>query len=94
MPLLPPLVIAGADDISVQEYSDLGYQIIIYATTAIVSAVHALLTTYGSLKDTGLTDFKDQQVAEVRTQVEALIDLPEYYQVEAETTEKRSAEGR
>ncbi len=94
VPDVPLLVIAGADDISVQEYSDLGYQIIIYATTAIVSAVHALLTTYGSLKDTGLTDFKAQQVAEVRTQVEALIDLPEYYQVEAETTEKRSAEGR
>ncbi|MEE8290413.1 MAG: isocitrate lyase/PEP mutase family protein [Candidatus Tectomicrobia bacterium] len=94
VPDVPLLVIAGADDISVQEYSDLGYQIIIYATTAIVSAVHALLTTYGSLKETGLTDFKAQQVAEVRTQVEALIDLPEYYQVEAETTEKRSAEGR
>ena len=28
------------------------------------------------------------------SQVEALIDLPEYYQVEAETTEKRSAAGR
>ncbi len=91
VPDVPLLVIAGADDISVQEYEELGYQIIIYATTAIVSAVSALLTTYSSLKETGLTNFNEQQVAEIRTQVEALIDLPAYYQVEAETTEKRSA---
>ena len=33
------MVIAGADDISVQEYADLGYQIIIYATTPAVVVV-------------------------------------------------------
>jgi 2-methylisocitrate lyase-like PEP mutase family enzyme len=86
---VPLLVIAGADDISVQEYEELGYQIIIYATTAIVSAVNALMKTYSSLKETGLIDFNEEQVAGIRSQVEALIDLPAYYQIEAETTEKR-----
>ena len=88
VPDIPLMVIAGADDISVQEYTDLGYQIIIYATTPIVVAVNALLEAYRHLKDTGLLNLSAQRVAEIRTQVEALISLPEYYQVEAETTEK------
>lgn len=91
VPDVPLLVIAGADDIAVQEYAELGYQILIYATTAIVATVHALLMTYQRLKDTGLLNFSAQQVAEIRTQVEALIDLPAYYQLEAETTERRNA---
>ena len=90
VPDVPLLVIAGADDISVQEYEELGYQIIIYATTAIVSTVNALLATYRSLKETGLINFTEQQVAEIRAQVEALIDLPAFYEIEAATTEKRS----
>lgn len=89
VPEVPLMVIAGADDISVQEYADLGYQIIIYATTPIVVAVNALLDAYQHLKDTGLLPLNAQRVAEIRTRVEALIDLPEYYQVEAETTERQ-----
>jgi hypothetical protein len=39
--LVPLVVIAGADDISVQEYVDLGYQIMIYATTPAIVAANA-----------------------------------------------------
>jgi 2-methylisocitrate lyase-like PEP mutase family enzyme len=91
VPDVPLLVIAGADDISVQEYADLGYQIIIYATTPIVVAVNALLEAYQRLRHTGLLNLTAQQVADIRTRVEALIDLPAFYQVEAETTERRRA---
>jgi 2-methylisocitrate lyase-like PEP mutase family enzyme len=90
VPGVPLLVIAGADDISVQEYADLGYQIIIYATTPAVVAAHALLETYQYLKDTGLLNIDAQRVAELRRRVEDLISLPEYYEVEAATTEKGS----
>jgi methylisocitrate lyase len=90
VPGVPLLVIAGADDISVQEYADLGYQIIIYATTPAVVAAHALLETYQHLKDTGLLNIDAQRVAELRRRVEDLISLPEYYEVEAATTEKGS----
>jgi methylisocitrate lyase len=90
VPGVPLLVIAGADDISVQEYADLGYQIIIYATTPAVVAANALLETYHHLKDTGLLNITAQQVAELRRRVEELISLPEYYEVEAATTEKGS----
>jgi 2-methylisocitrate lyase-like PEP mutase family enzyme len=91
VPGVPLLVIAGADDISVQEYAELGYQLIIYATTPAVVAANALLETYQHLKDTGLLNITAQRVAELRRRVEELISLPEYYEVEAATTEKGSA---
>jgi 2-methylisocitrate lyase-like PEP mutase family enzyme len=90
VPDVPLLVIAGADDISVQEYADLGYQIMIYATTPAVVAAIALMETYQHLKDTGLLNINAQRVAELRRRVEELISLPEYYAVEAATTEKGS----
>ena len=58
VPDVPLLVIAGADDISVAEYADLGYQIIIYATTPIVATVDALLNVYQRLRDTGVDRHK------------------------------------
>ena len=85
---VPLLVIAGADDISVQEYTDLGYQVIIYATAAIIAAVDGYRRVYQSLKDTGLIGFNAEQVRSLRADVEALISLPEYQRVEAETTER------
>lgn len=89
VPDIPLLVIAGADDISVREYEELGYQIIIYATTPIVAIVDALFQVYGSLRDTGLIGISAEEVAAKRRRIEELISLPEYYQVEAETTERR-----
>ena len=88
VPDVPLLVIAGADDISVKEYEGLGYQVIIYAVTPVVVAATAILDVYQSLKDTGLMGISAQEVAERRKRVEELISLPEYYQVEAETTER------
>jgi 2-methylisocitrate lyase-like PEP mutase family enzyme len=88
VPGVPLVVIAGADDISVQEYADLGYQIMIYATTPAIVAAMALMETYQHLKDTGLLNINAQRVAELRRRVEELISLPEYYEVEAATTER------
>jgi hypothetical protein len=51
-------------------------------------AAIALLETYQHLKDTGLLNINAQRVAELRRRVEELISLPEYYAVEAATTEK------
>ncbi|HEX9868542.1 MAG TPA: isocitrate lyase/phosphoenolpyruvate mutase family protein, partial [Candidatus Tectomicrobia bacterium] len=90
VPGVPLLVIAGADDISVQEYADLGYQIIIYATTPAVVAAIALMETYQHLKDTGLLNINAERVAELRRRVEELISLPEYYAVEAASIERGS----
>ena len=93
VPDIPLLVIAGADDITVQEYADLGYQIIIYASTPTIAAANGLKQVYESLRDTGHIGINAPQVAAMRADVEALISLPEYQQVEAETTE-REFQGR
>ncbi|MDP6549166.1 MAG: isocitrate lyase/PEP mutase family protein [Dehalococcoidia bacterium] len=85
---VPLLVIAGADDITVQEYTDLGYQIMIWATTPIIAAVDGYRRVYQSLKDTGHIGINEEQVRAMRDEVEALISLPEYQQVEAQTTER------
>ena len=88
VPDIPLLVIAGADDISVQEYEELGCQIIIYATTPAIVTVSALTDAYRSLRDTGLTGISAGEVVQKRKRVEELIGLPEYYRIEAETTER------
>ena len=88
VPDVPLLVIAGADDISVKEYQELGYQIIIYAITPIVIAATAIFEIYQNLKDTGLTGISAEDMAQRRSKVEEIISLPEYYEVEAETTER------
>ena len=88
VPDVPLLVIAGHDTISVKEYEDLGYQIIIYATTPITTMAIALLDLYQNLKDTGFTGVSEEEIVRRRARIEELISLPEYYQVEAETTEK------
>ena len=88
VPDIPLLVIAGADDITVQEYADLGFQIVIYASTPTIAAANGLKQVYQSLRDTGHIGINAPQVAEMRAEVEGLISLPEYQQVEAETTER------
>ncbi len=88
VPNIPLVVIAGSDDITVQEYTDLGYQMMIYATSPIIAAVDGYRRVYSSLRDTGHIGIDAQQVSTMRDEVEALISLPEYQQVEAETTER------
>ena len=89
VPDIPLLVIAGRDEITVKEYEELGYQIIIYATTPVLAVAGALLDVYRSLRDTGLTGISAEDVATKGAMVEELIDLPEYYRIEAETTERQ-----
>ena len=90
VPDIPLLVIAGADDISVREYEELGYQIIICAIIPVITTVDALFSVYQTLKETGFTGVSAEEVAERRKRVEELISLPEYYRIEAETTERNN----
>ena len=90
VPDVPLLVIAGNHNITVREYQELGYQVIIYALTPIMAGAIAIMEAYQSLKDTGLIGISPQDVAQRRRRVEEIIGLTEYYQVEAETTERES----
>jgi methylisocitrate lyase len=74
------IVAPGAyDPMSARVVQALGFPAIY--TGGYVTGAHTTITE-------PLLTLKEQQVAEIRTQVEALIDLPEYYQLEAETTER------
>ena len=88
VPDVPLLVIAGTDDITVQEYEELGYKVIIYATTPAIAAVDGIQRAYTNLRDTGHIGIGAADVAARRAEVEALISLPEYQAVEAATTER------
>ena len=88
VPDVPLLVIAGTDDITVAEYEELGYKVIIYATTPAIAALEGLQRVYASLRDTGHIGIPAADVAARRAAVEALISLPEYQAVEAATTER------
>ena len=94
VPDIPLMVITGTDDITVEEYRDLGCQFLIYATSSIIAAVDGIRRIYESLRDTGHIGIPAAQVAEMRAGVEALISLPEYQQVEAETTEREFQQHR
>ena len=63
-------------------------QIIIYATTPIIAAVNGYRQVYESLRDTGHIGINAQRVRTMRDEVETLIRLPEYQEVEAQTTER------
>lgn len=88
VPDVPLVVIAGADDVTVQEYEVLGYRVIIYASTPVVAAAEGLRRVYLSLRDTGHIGIQADRVAAMRAELEALISLPEYQQIEALTTER------
>ena len=88
------MVIAGDDDIPVQEYRDLSCQFAIYATSSIIAAVDAIRRIYESLRDTGHIGINAPQVASMRAGVEALISLPKYQQAEAETTAREFQQHR
>ena len=72
----------------VQEYEELGYKVIIYATTPAIAAVEGIQRAYTNLRDTGHIGIGAAEVATRRAEVEALISLPEYQAVEAATTER------
>ncbi len=89
VPDIPIVAIAGTQfELTVQEYEALGIQVIIYASTPVITAAIAIMEAYQSLKDTGSTGIDLEEIALRRARVEELISLPEYYEVEAQTTER------
>ena len=89
VPDIPIVAIAGTQfELTVQEYEALGIQVIIYASTPVITAAIAIMEAYRSLKETGSTGIDLEEIALRRARVEELISLPEYYEVEAQTTER------
>ena len=78
----------GRPIFSVQEFSDMGWKMVVEAITAPLVAIQALKRTYGELAREGRTTLDRAEMQVVRKEIEDLIGLEEYYAVEAETVER------
>ncbi len=84
-----PVLILGGPDLTAQDYWKMGYQVVIYHITAVLSAARAVQREFQSLKETGKVAMSGQETMEARRLVEESIHLPEYYEIESKTTEKK-----
>ena len=90
VPNVPFLQVAGINDLSAQDYEELGCQIIIYPLTAIFASTAAVLDAYAALKETGQPGLSLSRGKEMWSFIESnLMHLEDYYRVEDLTTEKQ-----
>ncbi|MBI2910373.1 MAG: isocitrate lyase/PEP mutase family protein [Chloroflexi bacterium] len=89
IPDIPMMAVAGVEPLSVQDYRRLGYQIIVYSSTTVAVCARAVAEFYGPLLRTGEMPLPVEEIKKARELVERAIDLPAYYALEDETTEKR-----
>ena len=81
------VVSAGPSGLSVAEYKNLGYQIILYIAT-INASLRAIRDTYLRVKESGyLPEVPQEQVDEIRNLTNTLLGFEEKWAVEAATTE-------
>ena len=77
VPDIPMLTWAGKHDISVQEYAELGYQIIAFALAPITTTAEALWDNYQALLDTGRLAVTPERLLLQRQLVFRLVGLAE-----------------
>lgn len=89
--------VLGLEDLPLSEYQTKGFQIILYALPAVMAAAGAIASLYrplierGQLNDRGVTGFAGLEVdgfREVREMVEDVLDLPRYYEIEADVARR------
>jgi len=62
---------------------------VIYHITALLTAARAVQREFQSLKETGKVAMSAQEALEARRFVEESIHLPEYYEIENKTSERK-----
>jgi 2-methylisocitrate lyase-like PEP mutase family enzyme len=92
IPNIPLLVIAGAkwDDLTIEDYRAIGYQIVIYATSSAASAAGAVWDNYRALKETGrlgVLGGSDEYFRQRRI-IERVLDFERFMAIEAATMER------
>lgn len=88
VPDIPLMTLGGINYRQAERMRELGYQIICYNITPIVTAVGAVREVYRTLKETGTVPFDRDRFLELMRYVEGLIQLPAYYEIESKTTER------
>ncbi len=86
-PDIPMMALASAQSFTVNEFKELGYNIIVYPGTTIVAAVDAIYRAYKGVKETGKLDFPAETDQEMRLFLRhELCRFPEYWEIEEKTT--------
>jgi methylisocitrate lyase len=90
VPDIPMVAIAGTKwaDLAAHEYRELGYQIVVYATSAVASATEAIWTNYEALIRTGRLDVPggSERYLEQRALFESVLGVDRQVAFEANVT--------
>jgi hypothetical protein len=84
-----PCLILGGQDSSAEEYWNMGYNLIFYHLIGIFAAAKAVQREFQNIKEKGKWTLSAQEYAAARRLIDESISLPEYYQIEEKTTEKK-----
>lgn len=68
-----------------QELTDMGWKLIIYASTIVMTVGRAVWDVFTELKTTGRTSFDHDEMSKMRERVQAVIGIPELIALEKET---------
>ena len=78
----------GRPLLSWPELEEMGYKMVLDSSTAVIAAVGAVRAAFSSYIAEGRPVLDQETAREVREWVETIIGLPEYYQIEEQTTER------
>jgi len=71
-----------------QELEDMGYKMVLDSTTGVIAPIQAVRDAFSAYLREGRPQAPQASAIELRKWVETLIGLPDYYRIEAETTER------
>jgi len=86
---IPVLALAGLNRFSAQDWWNMGYHVLIYPLTSVIVTARAVMQEYRALKESGKVTMSPEECRDVRLEIQDIIGLNEYYEIENQTTEKR-----
>jgi methylisocitrate lyase len=86
---IPVMALAGLNKFSAEDWWNMGYHLLIYPLTSAIVTARAIMTEYKALKESGNVTMSPGECRDVRLEIQDLIGLNEYYEIENQTTEKQ-----
>lgn len=77
----------------VDELQSMGYTLVVDAIPAVLVTLKAVKDVYRHLKEHGICNLDSEEAIALRAEVEDIIGLPEYYEIEAATVEREGGSG-